>query len=149
MTPGKTFLGFDVITAATLLAGVAAFAVLFAIYTVLVSKDPMAKRVKVLNERREQLKAGITASTSKRRAKLVTKNETTDKIRDVLSGMKVLQEEQVKAAQTKLMQAGIRQKEYGVAVICGRLVLPIVFGGLALYLVYGTDLVGTHSPLKS
>ncbi len=144
----NTFMGIDMMTAATLLAGVAAFAVLFAIYTVLVAKDPMAKRVKVLNERREQLKAGITASTSKRRAKLVTKNETTDKIREVLSGMKVLQEEQVKAAQTKLAQAGIRQKEYGVAVIFGRLVLPIVFGGLALYLVYGTEMFAEYSPLK-
>ena len=143
-----TFMGIDVMAAATLLAGVAAFAVLFAIYTVLAAKDPMAKRVKVLNERREQLKAGITASTSKRRAKLVQKNETTDKIRDLLSGMKVLQEEQVKAAQTKLMQAGIRRKEYGVAVIFGRLVLPIVLGGVALYLVYGTELVADYSPLK-
>ena len=147
-TPGPTLLGIDVLLVATIMAGVCAFAVLFAIYTVLAAKDPMTKRVKALNERREQLKAGITASTSKRRAKLVTKNETTDRIRDVLSSMKMLQEEQVKAAQAKLMQAGIRQKEYAVAVIFGRLVLPVVFGGLALYLVYGTDLVATYSPLK-
>ncbi len=69
-------------------------------------RDPMAKRVKALNDRREQLKAGITASTSKRRAKLVQKNETTDRIRSLLSGMKVLQDEQVKAAQIKLVETG-------------------------------------------
>ncbi|NWP05682.1 type II secretion system F family protein, partial [Escherichia coli] len=85
-------------------------------------RDPMAKRVKSLNERREQLKAGITASTSKRRAKLVQKNETTDRIRSLLSSMKVLQDSQVKQAQTKLLQAGIRRKEFAVAVIFGRLV---------------------------
>jgi hypothetical protein len=44
-------------------------------------RDPMAKRVKALNERREQLKAGITVSTTKR-AKLVHQRESTDKMRD-------------------------------------------------------------------
>ena len=144
---GPKILGVDVMWVATLLSGVAAFAVLLAVYAATTVRDPMAKRVKALNERREQLKAGITAST-KRRAKLVTKNETTDRIKSILSSMKVLQDSQVKAAQIKLMQAGIRSKEYAVAVIFGRLVLPIVFGGLILYFVYGTDSFATYSPLK-
>jgi len=144
---GPKILGVDVMWVATLLSGVAAFAVLLALYAATTVRDPMAKRVKQLNERREQLKAGITAST-KRRAKLVTKNETTDRIKAILSSMKVLQDSQVKAAQIKLMQAGIRSKEYAVAVIFGRLVLPIIFGGLMLYLVYGTDMFPTYGPLK-
>ena len=133
---GPTLLGIDVLWVATILAGVATLAVLFAIYTVMTVNDPMAKRVKALNDRREQLKAGITASTSKRRAKLVQKSEATDRIRALLSSMKVLQDSQVKAAQIKLMQAGIRSKELAVAVIFGRLVLPIVFGSLIVYIVY-------------
>jgi len=144
---GPTILGVDVMWVATLLAGIAAFAVLLAIYAATTARDPMAKRVKALNDRREQLKAGITAST-KRRAKLVTKNETTDRIKSILSGLKVLQDSQVKAAQIKLMQAGIRSKEYAVAVIFGRLVLPIVLGGLMLYLVYGTDMFAEYSAIK-
>jgi tight adherence protein C len=59
-----------------------------------------------------------------------------------------LQDSQVKAAQVKLMQAGIRKKEYAVAVIFGRLVLPIVFGGLMVFWVYGTHGFDTWSPLK-
>ncbi|QQV78161.1 type II secretion system F family protein [Sphingomonas aliaeris] len=144
---GPKILGVDVMMVATLLAGVAAFAVLLAIYAATTVRDPMTKRVKALNERREQLKAGITAST-KRRAKLVTKNETTDRIKSLLSGMKVLQDSQVKAAQIKLMQAGIRSKEYAVAVIFGRLVLPIVFGALAIYLVYIAEMFPEYGSLK-
>jgi tight adherence protein C len=144
-----TLLGVDVIWVATLLATVAALAVIMAIYAATTVRDPMAKRVKALNDRREQLKAGITASTSKRRAKLVTKNETTDRIRSLLSNLKVLQDSQVKTAQTKLLQAGIRSKEYAVAVIFGRLVLPIIMGGPMLYLVYGTDAFSDWSPLKA
>ena len=146
---GPTLLGVDVIWVATILSAVAAFAVLLAIYAATTVRDPMAKRVKSLNERREQLKAGITASTSKRRAKLVQKNETTDRIRSLLSSMKVLQDSQVKQAQTKLLQAGIRRKEFAVAVIFGRLVLPIVIGGPVLYLVYGTSLFADWSPIKA
>jgi tight adherence protein C len=144
---GPKILGIDVMMVATLLAGVAAFAVLLAIYAATTVRDPMTKRVKALNERREQLKAGITAST-KRRAKLVTKNETTDRIKSLLSGMKVLQDSQVKAAQIKLMQAGIRSKEYAVAVIFGRLVLPIVFGALAIYCVYIAEMFPEYGSLK-
>jgi tight adherence protein C len=148
-TGGPTVLGVDVLLVATFLAAIATFAVLLAIYAATTVRDPMAKRVKALNDRREQLKSGITASTSKRRAKLVQKNESADRIRALLSGLKVLQESQLKVAQTKLLQAGIRKKEWAVAVIFGRLVLPIVFGGLAAYLVYGTQMFADWTPIKA
>ena len=145
---GPTILGVDVIWVATMLSAVAALAVMFAIYTATTANDPMAKRVKALNDRREQLKAGITASTSKRRAKLVQKNETTDRIRSLLQSMKVLQDSQVKVAQQKLLQAGIRSKEWAVAIIFGRLVTPIVLGGFMTFLVYGIDYFPDWSALK-
>lgn len=147
-TGGPKILGIDVLWVATVLSGMAAMAVMYALYLATTVRDPMAKRVKALNDRREQLKAGISASTSKRRAKLVRQNQTTDRIRSLLSSLKVLQDSQVKAAQIKLAQAGIRKKEYAVAVIFGRLILPIVFGGLMVFWVYGTHGFATWSPLK-
>ena len=146
---GPKILGVDVVAVATILSGIAAFMVLLAIYAATTVRDPMAKRVKALNDRREQLKAGITASTSKRRAKLVRQNQTTDVLRSLLQSLKVLQDSQVKQAQIKLLQAGIRSKEYAVAVIFGRMVLPVVFGGLMVYLVYGTDMFSDWTPLKA
>ena len=110
----------------TLLAAMATFAVLLAIYAASTVRDPMARRVKSLNERREQLKAGITASTARRRAKLVKKNQTTDSMRSFLQSLKVLQDDQLKEAQVKLAQAGIRSKDWAIAVIFGRMVMPIV-----------------------
>ncbi|WP_210356892.1 type II secretion system F family protein [Sphingomonas beigongshangi] len=144
---GPTLLGVDVLWVATILSGVAAFAVMIAIYAVTTVSDPMSKRVKALNDRREQLKAGITAST-KRRAKLVQRNDTADRMRSILSSLKVLQDSQVKIAQVKLMQAGIRSKDWAVAVIFGRLALPIVIGGLATFFVYGTDTFADYSALQ-
>ena len=70
-TPGPTLLGVDVIWVATVLSAVASLAVLTALYAATTVRDPMARRVKALNERREQLKAGIVASTNKRDRKSV------------------------------------------------------------------------------
>ncbi len=148
VTTAPTLLGVDVIFVGTILAAVCAFSVLLAIYAATTVRDPMAKRVKALNERREQLKAGIVASTSKRRAKLQQKNETADRMRVVLNSMKVLQDEQLKAAQKKLMQAGIRSKDLAVVVIFARLVLPIFLGGSVVAWVYGFGGLADWSPLK-
>lgn len=147
--PAPSLLGFDAASVATILSGIAVLSMLVALYVATSVRDPMARRVKALNDRREQLKAGITASTSKRRAKLVQKNEATDRIRDLLVSMKVLQDSQLKAAQLKLMQAGIRSKDWAVAVIFGRLMLPILFGLPMIYIVYGTDSFADWSPLKA
>lgn len=135
-TGGPTLLGVDVLWVATILSAVATLAVIFALYTATTVRDPMASRVKALNERREQLKAGIIVSSGKRRAKLTQKNETTDRMRSMLSSLRVLQEEQLKDAQTKLVQAGIRSKDAAVAVIFARMVLPIIIGGGVAAAVY-------------
>ena len=95
---GPTLLGFDVIWIATMLSAVATFAVMLAIYAATTVKDPMARRVKALNERREQLKAGIVASTNKRK-KLTNRNEAADQVRSILSQFKMLQDDQVKKTQ--------------------------------------------------
>ncbi|WP_374531822.1 type II secretion system F family protein [Novosphingobium sp.] len=137
--PGPTLLGIDVLWVGSILAGLAAMAVMFAIYTAVTIRDPMQKRVKALNERREQLKAGIVTHTAKKRAKLVRKNETTEKMRDTLASLKVLQQSQLETIQQKLAQAGIRKKELGVAVIFARMVLPVVLGGIVGFMVYGIN----------
>ncbi len=137
--PGPTLLGVDVLWAGSILAGLAAVAVMFAIYTAVTIRDPMVKRVKALNERRDQLKSGIITQTAKKRASLVRKNETADKMKDTLSSLKVLQQSQLEAIQQKLAQAGIRKKELGIVVIFARMVLPIILGGIAGFVVYGIN----------
>ncbi len=147
-TGGPTLLGVDVLWVATILSAVATMAVIFALYTATTVRDPMAGRVKALNERREQLKAGIVVSSGKRRAKLNQKNETTDRMRSFLSSLRVLQDTQLKDAQAKLVQAGIRSKDAAVAVIFGRMFLPIVIGGGVALAVYGFGWKADWSAMK-
>jgi tight adherence protein C len=98
----------------------------------------MIKRVKALNERREQLKAGIVASTNRRKS-LTNKNEAADKVRGILTQFKMLQDDQLKKTQVKLVQAGIRAKEIAFFIIFARFLLPLVFGGLAVVAFYVLD----------
>ena len=145
--PHPMLLGFDVIWVGTILVFVTALASMMAVYAAVTIRDPMAKRVKALNERREQLKAGLVSS-AKRRVSLVRKNQTTDRIRDFLSNLRVLQDSQLSAISQKLAQAGIRKKEYAVAIVLARLIGPIVFGIAAGTLIYLVNYFPTWGSFK-
>jgi len=132
---GPHILGFDIIWIATILSAVATMAVMLAIYAATTVKDPMARRVKALNERREQLKAGIVASTNKRK-KLTNRNQAADNVRQLLGQFQMLQDDQVKKAQQRLMQAGIRTKDLAFFIILARFVLPVVLGLTAVVMIY-------------
>ncbi|MEO1969758.1 MAG: type II secretion system F family protein [Sphingomonadaceae bacterium] len=133
---GPTLLGFDVIMVGSILAGIAAFAMVFAVYTAVTIKDPMSKRVKALNARRDELKAGIVTANARKRQSLVRKTDKTEKVKDALSSMKVLQQSQVDMMAQKLAWAGFRNKELAVYLIGARMVLPIVLGTIAFIMLY-------------
>jgi tight adherence protein C len=135
---GPTLLGVDIIWVATLMTAIATLSVLVAIYAATTVRDPMARRVKALNERREQLKAGIVASTNKRK-NLINKNEAADKVRGILSTFKMIQGSQIQDIQIKLLQAGIRTKDLAFFIIFGRLIMPVVLGGATILAVYVFD----------
>ena len=145
---GPTLLGVDVILVGSMLAGVAAMAVLFAVYTAVTIKDPMAKRVKALNDRREELKAGIVTATAKKRKGLVRKTDATERVKDTLGNMKVLQQSQIEDVQQKLAHAGFRNKELAVYIIGLRLVLPIVLGLAGFVAIFLLDMFPEWGAMK-
>ena len=143
-----TLLGIDVVLAGSVLAGIAAFMVMLAIYAAVTVADPMQKRVKALNERREQLKAGIVINAPKKRAQLVRKSESIENMRSLLDRLKVLQDSQLKDIQQKLAQAGIRKKELAVTIIFARMVLPVVLGLVAASIVYWSNMFPEWGSMK-
>jgi tight adherence protein C len=143
-----TLLGIPYATLGTLMAVVASLATMLVIYAAATVRDPMTKRVKALNERREQLKLGITASTSKRRQNTVKRKEATDRMRSALASLRMLQDSQVKEAQLKLTQAGIRSKDAAVTVIFARMTMPLTLGAIIVIGVYGLGWFSEWSGLK-
>src|SRR3990167_919234 len=146
--PGPTLLGFDVIVVGTMLAAVAAFAVMLAVYAALTVKDPMAKRVKALSARRDELKAGIVKANARKRTSLVRRSDQTDRVKETLASMKVLQQSQIEAVQQKLAWAGYRNKELAVYVIGARMILPIVFGVIVFVMLYVLNVMPEWGSMK-
>jgi tight adherence protein C len=146
--PGPTLLGVDVMFVGTILAGVAAMMVMLAIYAAITVKDPMAKRVKALNERRDELKSGIVTANARKRQSLVRKTNQTEKVKETLSSMKVLQQSQIEVIQQKLAWAGYRNKELAVFVIFARMVIPITLGVLAFLVFYVSSMFPEWGSMK-
>ena len=146
--PGPTLLGFDVIVVGTMLAAVAAFAVMLAVYAAVTVKDPMAKRVKALSARRDELKAGIVKANARKRTSLVRRSDQTDRVKETLASMKVLQQSQIEAVQQKLAWAGYRNKELAVYVIGARMILPIVFGVIVFVMLYVLNVMPEWGSMK-
>ena len=146
--PGPTLLGIDVLWVGSLLAGFAAMAVMYAIYTAVTIRDPMQKRVKALTDRRDQLKSGLIVQSSKKRTSLVRKTDSTEKVKDTLSSLKVLQASQLEEIQQKLAQAGIRNKELAYYVLFARMVLPIALGSIAALMIWGINFFPDATPLR-
>lgn len=145
---GPTLLGVDVIFVGTMLAGIAALAVMLAVYAAVTVRDPMAKRVKALNARREQLKSGIVTASARKRQSVLRKTDTTERVKGLLANMKVLQDSQVHIIQQKLAYAGFRNKDLAVVVIGARMVLPLVLGAIAALLVYVSNTFPDWGELK-
>ncbi len=144
---GPTLLGFDVMFVGTVLVGLAAFASMLAVYAAVTIRDPMSKRVKALEARREQLKAGIVTSSSKKRTSLVRRTDTTDRVKESLNKLNVLQESQIKIIQQKLAHAGYRNKELAVLIIGARAILPLVVGGIMGLLIYVVEFWPDWGPM--
>ncbi|MGB7404610.1 MAG: type II secretion system F family protein [Pacificimonas sp.] len=143
LTNDVLFLGMTALDLATLFVGIGAMAMVFAVWSVATVKDPMRGRVKALQERREQLKAGITAT--RRRQKPGASAEATNQMRSVLKKLQVLQDEQTKTAAVTLSQAGIRSKDAVIVFLFARLVMPFVMAGVAAFLIYGMNAAEGYS----
>ncbi|MHB9880054.1 type II secretion system F family protein [Pacificimonas sp. ICDLI1SI03] len=138
-------LGLTALDIVTLLVAVGALAMFAAVWSVATVKDPMRGRVKALQDRREQLKAGITASRP--RAKIGRSADATDQMRSVLKRLKVLQNDAAKEAAIRLSQAGIRSKDAVVKLLFARLVAPFIFASVAVFLLFGLGVGADYSQM--
>ena len=132
----------------SMLAGVAALAAMVVVYVVMTARDPMARRIRALNDRREQLKAGITGSARRARASVARRHQARQQMRHLLSRLKMLQESQLHDIQLKLTQAGIRTKDAAVTVVFWRMAGPLILGLIMIIGVYGLDWLPGWSPMK-
>jgi tight adherence protein C len=135
--------GLTQIDAITIMAGVAVFVSVFAVWSTLVSRDPMRGRVKLLQERRDELKAGYTIS--KKRAGTLKEDDKYDFMRRVVERLKLLQNDQTKKLTMTLARAGYRQQDAIIIFMFAKLVAPVIGAIAAFTLLVGMGVYADDS----
>lgn len=108
------------------------FMIVWSLGQVLIERDRFSPRLKMIQERRAELKGEMTAA---RRRKKAGNEETMTLIRKIVGKLKLLQQHQVGQLQGKLVNAGFRSKDAIIVFAFAKLVMPFV--GLAIGLILG------------
>ena len=123
--------GMDADDGLLVVASIGIFMIVWSIGNFLIERDRFGPRLKMIQDRRAELKGEMTAA--KRRDKKHQKTETMTFIRTVVKKLKLLQQVQVEHLQEKLTNAGFRSKDAVVVFAFGKLVMPFVGLGLGLF----------------
>lgn len=126
-----------------LLAGIAAFFSVMAVWYAGLARDPMQGRLKILEERRVALRAGYVAP--KKRRNPVNTIASVSFMRQLVRNTNLFGAEQTRKAAEKLAKAGWRTKDAVTVFLFFKLILPLVALVAALILVYGLKM-GDFSP---
>lgn len=139
-------LPFSPETAITVMAGLAAFAIVWAVWSALVVPDLMGTRAKRLRHRQDELRAGMLAT----RRQAQHKAAAVGLMRRVTQRLNLLKAKTGTKTIERLSQAGWRSKDALVVFLFMKLVLPFVFAAGAFFLFNVAKLIeldGTMSML--
>ncbi len=127
-----------------LLAGLSALVTVLAVWNALLVRDPLGARLKVLAERRSQLKAEATAA--RERTSRQIKGVST--MRQVVTGLNLMRSRQANKIQMKLARAGVRSTDGPVVFMFLKALLPVAFGVGAAVLLYVVKIVELDTMVK-
>lgn len=108
-------------------AALGVFMIIWSIGTMLFERDRVTPRLKMIAQRRDELKGALLAPEKRKR---MGNEETLTFIRRIVAALKLLQQHQVDTLQQKLIRAGYRSKDAIVVFAFAKLITP--FAGLAL-----------------
>ncbi|MCZ6861102.1 MAG: type II secretion system F family protein [Alphaproteobacteria bacterium] len=116
------------------LAGLAALITALAVWNTLLVRDPLGPRLKALAERRAALKAGITATPNRRRAK--SKAKSVGLMRGVVKRFNLQRTKKSTSVVVRLARAGYRSKDAPIVYAFLKAILPFIFGAAAVLVMY-------------
>ena len=139
-------LGIETVDLVSLGVVIIAFGVVFMVWNSGIKRDPMQGRLKHLNERKDQLRAGLI-STNKRQSNI--KNvDRVNTMRKIADKLKLLQTESTDKISILLAQAGYRNKDALVIYQFSRLIMPALGGLLAIFLIYGVGILADSPGMR-
>ncbi|MBL6945267.1 MAG: type II secretion system F family protein [Rhodospirillales bacterium] len=120
-------------TVVTLLAGLAAVAIIGVVWSAAIARDPLSDRAKSLTQRRETLRGDLLLAgrnQTRRQAALGFVNRVTNRLN-------LLRSQHAANVALKLAQAGWRSKDAVSIYLFLKLCLPFAFAGVAAFGVFG------------
>ncbi len=122
----------------TLMAGIAAFVSVYAVWHGAVAKNPLGSRARNLRRHRERLRAGLLAPTrSRHRQRRV---DALSLMRRATHRLNLVRSNQAQRMTGRLAQAGWRSKDALVVFLFMKVALPFAFGAAAAAGLYGSGL---------
>ncbi len=126
--------GIEMIDLITVVAGLAVFFTVFAIWSTLIKRDPMRGRIKVLQERRDELRDELV-QTKKRTSHIKTLDHI-GLMRRIIDKFKLLKDEKKQSTVLLLAQAGYRHADALTVYIFAKLLMPILAVLIVLFLIF-------------
>ncbi|MFM9890929.1 MAG: type II secretion system F family protein [Rickettsiales bacterium] len=110
------------------------FMVVWSIGQFMIERDRFTPRLKMIQERRAELKGVMTAA--RRRKKTGSADNTMTMMRQIVAKLKLLQQHQVGTLQQKLTAAGYRSKDAIIVFAFAKLVMPFVGLGVGFLIAH-------------
>lgn len=125
------------------MAALTALANAYLVYRVMLVRDPLGPRLKAMKQRRETLRADLSAP--RRRA---PRDRSMGFMKDVVGRLNLLKTREAKKASDRLLQAGYRSPDAVTVYFFLKLALPFAFGASALFAIYIAKLVELEGMLR-
>ena len=129
----------------TLMAAAAAGFAVYAVWSTLLVRDPMARRIKSVGLHRDELRQAMLAVQGNRARR---RDGAVHVMRRLAERLKLLKTRQAEAITLRLAQAGYRSKDALVIYLFAKLALPFVLGGIAVVLVYFSGIWALSGTIK-
>lgn len=126
--------GLEMIDLITLVAGAAVFFTGLAIWSTLIQRDPMRGRIKVLEERRDELKSELVQT--KKRQSHIKKLDHIGLMKRIIDKLKLLKNEKKQQTTLLLAMAGYRHADALTVYVFAKLLMPIVAVVVVLFLIF-------------
>ena len=113
------------------MVGITALVALLAVWSTLLHRDPAVRRVRMMAEQRDRLRAGLLTAR-RRRGRAHSMNF----MRQVVDNLRLLKSGQTEKFSFKLAKAGYRSKDALIGYLFCKFCLPFVFFGVAVLALY-------------
>jgi tight adherence protein C len=119
-----------------IMAALTALVNAYLVYRVMLVRDPLAPRLKAMKQRRDVLRADLSAP--RRRAQ---RDRSIGVMKDVVDRLNLLKTREAKKASDRLLQAGYRSPDAVTVYFFLKLALPFAFGATSLFAIYVVKLI--------